>query len=58
MGDPAQRKMMMIVMPVMFSFFFASTPSGLCLYYLMFNIIGIIQTWVVMRTYKSKPIVV
>jgi YidC/Oxa1 family membrane protein insertase len=57
-GDPAQRKMMMIVMPVMFSFFFAKTPSGLCLYYLMFNIIGIIQTWVVMRTYKSQPVVV
>jgi YidC/Oxa1 family membrane protein insertase len=57
-GDPAQRKMMMIAMPVMFSFFFAKTPSGLCLYYLMFNIIGIIQTWVVMRTYKSQPIVV
>jgi YidC/Oxa1 family membrane protein insertase len=56
-GDPAQRKMMMILMPVMFSFFFAKTPSGLCLYYLMFNIIGIIQTWVVMRTYKSQPVV-
>ena len=56
-GDPAQRKMMMIMMPVMFSFFFAKTPSGLCLYYLMFNIIGIIQTWMVIRTYKPQPVV-
>jgi len=56
-GDPAQRKMMMIMMPVMFSFFFAKTPSGLCLYYLMFNIIGILQTWLVIRTYKPQPVV-
>jgi len=56
-GDPAQRKMMMILMPVMFSFFFAKTPSGLCLYYLMFNIIGIVQTWFVRRTYKPQPVV-
>ena len=56
-GDPAQRKMMMILMPVMFSFFFARTPSGLCLYYLMFNLIGILQTWIVKRTYKPQPVV-
>ncbi len=56
-GDPAQRKMMMIIMPVMFSFFFAKTPSGLCLYYLMFNLIGILQTWLVMRNYKPQPVV-
>jgi YidC/Oxa1 family membrane protein insertase len=56
-GDPAQRKMMMVIMPVMFSFFFARTPSGLCLYYLMFNIIGIVQTWLVMKTYKPQPVV-
>lgn len=55
-GDPDQRKMMMIVMPIMFSFFFANTPSGLCLYYLMFNIIGILQTWFVIRNYKPKPV--
>jgi YidC/Oxa1 family membrane protein insertase len=56
-GDPQQRKMMMILMPVMFSFFFAKTPSGLCLYYLMFNIIGILQTWLVRRNYKPQPVV-
>ncbi|BDU78889.1 membrane protein insertase YidC [Mesoterricola sediminis] len=57
-GDPTQRKMMMVMMPVMFTFFFATTPSGLCLYYLMFNLIGILQTWLVMRGYKPQPIVV
>jgi len=57
-GDPTQRKMMMVMMPVMFTFFFARTPSGLCLYYLMFNLIGILQTWMVMRSYKPQPVVV
>ena len=56
-GDPTQRKMMMVMMPVMMTFFFASTPSGLVLYYLMFNLIGILQTWIVMRNYKSLEIV-
>ena len=56
-GDPNQRKIMMVIMPVMLSFFFANTPSGLCLYYLMFNIIGIFQTWLVTRSYKPQPVV-
>ena len=55
-GDPTQRKMMMVMMPVMMTFFFAKTPSGLVLYYLMFNLIGILQTWFVMRNYKPQPI--
>jgi YidC/Oxa1 family membrane protein insertase len=55
-GDPTQRKMMMVMMPVMMTFFFAKTPSGLVLYYLMFNLIGIFQTWLVMRNYKPQPI--
>lgn len=56
-GDQTQRKIMMFLMPIMFSFFFANTPSGLCIYYLTFNIIGIIQTWLVIKSYKSQPIV-
>jgi len=55
-GDPNQRKIMMIIMPIMFSFFFANTPSGLCLYYLMFNIIGIFQTWLIIKSYKPQPV--
>ncbi len=57
-GDPAQRKMMMFLMPVMMTFFFANTPAGLCLYYLIFNLIGMGQTWWVMRNYKPQPVVI
>lgn len=57
-GDPAQRKMMMFMMPAMMTFFFAGTPAGLCLYYLIFNLIGMAQTWWVMRNYKPQPVVI
>lgn len=57
-GDPAQRKMMMFLMPAMMTFFFKGTPSGLCLYYLVFNLIGMAQTWWVMRNYKPQPVVI
>ncbi|MBK8791687.1 MAG: YidC/Oxa1 family insertase periplasmic-domain containing protein [Holophaga sp.] len=57
-GDPAQRKMMMFLMPAMMTFFFSSTPAGLCLYYLIFNLIGMGQTWWVMRNYKPQPVVI
>ena len=57
-GDPAQRKMMMFLMPAMMTFFFSSTPAGLCLYYLIFNLIGMGQTWWVMRNYKAQPVVI
>ena len=40
--DPAQAKMMMI-MPLMFTFMFWSQSSGLVLYWLTSNLIGIIQ---------------
>ncbi len=57
-GDPAQRKMMMFLMPAMMTFFFSTTPAGLCLYYLVFNLIGMVQTWWVMKNYKSQPVVI
>jgi YidC/Oxa1 family membrane protein insertase len=57
-GDPAQRKMMMFMMPAMMVFFFSSTPSGLCLYYLIFNLIGMGQAWWLKTNYKSQPVVI
>jgi len=57
-GDPAQRKMMMFMMPAMMVFFFSSTPAGLCLYYLMFNLIGMAQAWWIKRNYVPQPVVI
>jgi YidC/Oxa1 family membrane protein insertase len=45
-GDPNQ-KTMMYMMPIMFTFMFASFPAGLNLYYFMINLLGIIQqAWI------------
>jgi len=57
-GDPAQRKMMMFMMPAMMVFFFMNTPAGLCLYYLMFNLIGMGQAWWIKRNYVPQPVVI
>lgn len=54
--DPAQRKMMMFFMPAMMVFVFAQSPAGLTLYYLIFNLMGLLQTWMVMRAYEPQPI--
>lgn len=47
-GDPTQRQMMMI-MPVVFTFMFLNFPSGLVLYWLVSNVLGIAQQWVMLR---------
>jgi YidC/Oxa1 family membrane protein insertase len=45
--DPAQAKMMMTVMPIMMTVLFYQFPSGLVLYWMMSNLLGIgHQLWV------------
>ena len=45
--DPAQAKMMMIIMPVMMTVLFYQFPSGLVLYWLMSNVLAIAhQLWI------------
>lgn len=41
-GDPTQAKVMML-MPIFFTFLFISFPSGLVLYWLMNNVLSIVQ---------------
>lgn len=43
-ADPAQAKMMML-MPIMFTAFFLNFPSGLVLYWLISNVLSILQQW-------------
>ena len=58
MGDPAQRKMMLVLMPAMMTFMFAQSPAGVAIYYFVFNMIGLAQTWWIMRTYQPQAITV
>ncbi len=47
-ADPTQAKVMMML-PVMFTFLFASFPAGLVLYWTWTNILSIAQQWLIMR---------
>ncbi|APC96923.1 membrane protein insertase YidC [Francisella frigiditurris] len=51
-ADPMQAKIMMFL-PVIFTFLFASFPSGLVLYWLTNNVISILQQWIITRSYKA-----
>ncbi|MFN7994369.1 MAG: membrane protein insertase YidC [Bryobacteraceae bacterium] len=48
-GDPNQQRMMMF-MPLIFGFMFYNFSSGLVLYYLTSNLVGIAQQWFFNRT--------
>jgi YidC/Oxa1 family membrane protein insertase len=53
-GDPAQRKMFLI-MPFIFGFLFKDFPSGLVLYWLVQNILTIIQMLIMNKWWKDHP---
>ncbi|MGD9505886.1 MAG: membrane protein insertase YidC [Syntrophobacteraceae bacterium] len=48
-GDPTQEKIMLL-MPVMFTFFFINFPSGLVLYWLVNNVLSIAQQYWINRS--------
>jgi YidC/Oxa1 family membrane protein insertase len=54
MADPAQAKVMMIT-PVMFLVFFLWAPSGLVIYWLMSNLLGIGQQYATNRIVGGPP---
>jgi len=52
--DPAQKRMFMI-MPIMFFFFFKELPSGLVLYWLVQNVLTVIQQLIMNKWWKDHP---
>jgi YidC/Oxa1 family membrane protein insertase len=53
-GDPAQRRMFLI-MPLVFGFLFKDFPSGLVLYWLVQNILTIVQQLIMNKWWKNHP---
>ncbi|HVE71662.1 MAG TPA: membrane protein insertase YidC [Thermoanaerobaculia bacterium] len=53
-GDPAQRKIF-LMMPLVFGFMFKDFPSGLVLYWLVQNILTIIQQLIMNKWWKDHP---
>jgi YidC/Oxa1 family membrane protein insertase len=53
-GDPMQRRIFLI-MPLMFGFMFKDFPSGLVLYWLVQNVLTIIQQSIMNKWWKTHP---
>ena len=51
--DPMQQKVMQF-MPVIFTFFFLWFPAGLVLYWLMSNVVTLIQQTLIYRSFEKK----
>ncbi len=51
--DPVQQKVMM-VLPVVFTVFFAFFPSGLVLYWLVNNVLSIAQQWYITKKIENE----
>ncbi|HZZ92593.1 MAG TPA: membrane protein insertase YidC [Usitatibacter sp.] len=52
-ADPVQAKVMLI-MPIMFSIFFLFFPAGLVLYWVVQNLLSIVQQWHINRTIAAE----
>ena len=52
--DPSQARMMSF-MPLMFGFLFYNASSGLVLYWLTSNVVGIVQQWTINKTMPPPP---
>lgn len=49
--DPTQAKLMLFL-PVIMTVFFLNFPSGLVLYWLVNNVISVLQQWYIMYRYE------
>ncbi|MCE5310944.1 MAG: membrane protein insertase YidC [Acidobacteriales bacterium] len=54
-ADPTQQRVMLL-MPLMLGFMFYGVSSGLVLYWLTGNLVGIAQQWVFNRTVMAQPV--
>jgi YidC/Oxa1 family membrane protein insertase len=53
-ADPLQRKMMAVGMPLMMLYVLWSAPAGLLLYWLVGNIVGFLQQFIINRMTKAE----
>ncbi len=52
MGDPMQQKIMMFL-PLIFTFMFLTFPSGLVLYWLVNNLLSMLQQWLLLKKFAK-----
>src|SRR5712692_7245343 len=54
-ADPMQRKMMAVGMPLFMLYILWSAPAGLLLYWLVGNIVGFLQQFIINKLTKEEP---
>ncbi len=58
-SDPSQASMtkqMNIIMPMMFGLFALQFASGLSIYFIVSNVVGAVQSWLMNRRWQKKPL--
>lgn len=58
-ADPSQASMtkqMNIIMPMMFGLFALQFASGLSIYFIVSNVVGAVQSWLMNRRWQKKPL--
>lgn len=53
-GPAAQNKMMLYFLPVMIGYISLKFPAGLCLYWVVFNAMGVLQQYIINRLPDTK----
>lgn len=54
-GPAGQNKMMLYFLPVMIGYISLKFPAGLCLYWVVFNVMGVLQQYIINRLPDPKP---
>ena len=54
--DPVQKRVMQ-ALPIVFTLFFAFFPAGLVLYWVVNNVLSILQQWYITRKIEAQTVV-
>lgn len=54
-ADPMQKKVQYLMPPILTGFFFVSAPAGLVLYWMVSNLVGVVQQFIINRLNPTNP---
>lgn len=54
-ADPMQKRIQYLMPPILTGIFFVSAPAGLVLYWMVSNLVGVVQQFIINRLNKTNP---
>jgi len=54
-ADPMQKRIQYIMPPILTYFFFWSAPAGLVLYWMVSNLVGVVQQFIINKLNPTPP---